>query len=237
MTRPPFHADHVGSLLRPPELREARAKAKAGELGATQLRSIEDACIVRAVKKQEEIGLQSITDGEFRREKYFTHFAQAVDGFGRAEGTVTYANAPARGTLLGSLGAVSSGATYTVDVTKGVSTLNGEIGFRVDEMLRRTTVERDLHVRCDLHRSEPRVAVLVAQEVSELQDQFRPRRHRPCLPRRERAAELCRIDEGRDPQTLFVHPQIVRSDDAIVLVDAHALSAPAPSRFTVSCTT
>jgi len=54
-----------------------------------------------------------------------------ASGSGWSEGTVTYANAPARGTLLGSLGAVSSGATYTVDVTKGVSTLNGEIGFRV----------------------------------------------------------------------------------------------------------
>jgi 5-methyltetrahydropteroyltriglutamate--homocysteine methyltransferase len=80
MTRPPFHADHVGSLLRPPELREARAKAKAGALGATQLRSIEDACIARAVKKQEEIGLQSITDGEFRRDFWHLDFLKQLDG-------------------------------------------------------------------------------------------------------------------------------------------------------------
>ena len=80
MNRPPFHADHVGSLLRPPELREARAKAKAGDLGATQLRSIEDACIVRAVKKQEEIGLQSITDGEFRRDFWHLDFLKQLDG-------------------------------------------------------------------------------------------------------------------------------------------------------------
>jgi 5-methyltetrahydropteroyltriglutamate--homocysteine methyltransferase len=80
MTRPPFHADHVGSLLRPPELREARAKAKTGALGATQLRSIEDACIVRAVKKQEEIGLQSITDGEFRRDFWHLDFLKQLDG-------------------------------------------------------------------------------------------------------------------------------------------------------------
>jgi len=80
MSRPPFHADHVGSLLRPPELREARAKAKAGALGATQLRSIEDACIARAVKKQEEIGLQSITDGEFRRDFWHLDFLKQLDG-------------------------------------------------------------------------------------------------------------------------------------------------------------
>ena len=68
MTRPPFHADHVGSLLRPPELRDARAKAKAGALDADELRAIEDRAIARAVKRQEEIGLQPITDGEFRRD-------------------------------------------------------------------------------------------------------------------------------------------------------------------------
>src|SRR3954465_5197095 len=80
MARPPFHADHVGSLLRPPELREAREKAKAGALGATQLRAIEDACIVRAVKRQEEIGLQSITDGEFRRDFWHLDFLKQIDG-------------------------------------------------------------------------------------------------------------------------------------------------------------
>ena len=80
MTRAPFHADHVGSLLRPQELREARAKAKAGEVGALQLRSLEDACITRAVKKQEEIGLESITDGEFRRDFWHLDFLKQLDG-------------------------------------------------------------------------------------------------------------------------------------------------------------
>jgi 5-methyltetrahydropteroyltriglutamate--homocysteine methyltransferase len=80
MPRPPFHADHVGSLLRPAELREARAKAKAGQLGAAQLRAIEDAAIVRAVNKQEEIGLQSVTDGEFRRDFWHLDFLKQLDG-------------------------------------------------------------------------------------------------------------------------------------------------------------
>jgi 5-methyltetrahydropteroyltriglutamate--homocysteine methyltransferase len=80
MKRPPFHADHVGSLLRPAELRDARAKAKAGALGAAQLSTLEDACIARAVRKQEEIGLESITDGEFRRDFWHLDFLKELDG-------------------------------------------------------------------------------------------------------------------------------------------------------------
>jgi 5-methyltetrahydropteroyltriglutamate--homocysteine methyltransferase len=80
MAKPPFHADQVGSLLRPAELREARAKAKAGQLDADKLRAIEDASIARAVAKQEEIGLQSITDGEFRRDFWHLDFLQELDG-------------------------------------------------------------------------------------------------------------------------------------------------------------
>src|SRR5205085_2352116 len=80
MTRPPFHADHVGSLLRPAELREARAKAKAGALATNELRAIEDRAIARAVRRQEEIGLQPITDGEFRRDFWHLDFLQQLDG-------------------------------------------------------------------------------------------------------------------------------------------------------------
>jgi len=86
MSRPPFRAEHVGSLLRPPSLLALRHADHTDE----ELRAAEDAAILDAIKLQEDVGLQSITDGEFRREKYFTHFAQAVDGFGRAEGTVTF---------------------------------------------------------------------------------------------------------------------------------------------------
>jgi 5-methyltetrahydropteroyltriglutamate--homocysteine methyltransferase len=80
MNRPPFHADQVGSLLRPAELRDARTKAKAGQLGAEQLRAVEDACIARAVKRQQEIGLESITDGEFRRDFWHLDFLKQLDG-------------------------------------------------------------------------------------------------------------------------------------------------------------
>src|SRR5437868_14380627 len=66
-TKPPFRADHVGSLLRPAPLKEARAKRERGEISTEQLKEVEDREIVKAIKKQEEIGLHSITDGEYRR--------------------------------------------------------------------------------------------------------------------------------------------------------------------------
>lgn len=77
---PPFRADHVGSLLRPPAIHEARAKVAAGELDAAHLRAVEDAEIAAAVKKLEATGMQSITDGEFRRAWFHLDFLRQVDG-------------------------------------------------------------------------------------------------------------------------------------------------------------
>ena len=78
--RPPFRADHVGSLLRPPELREARARAARGEIDRAALRAIEDQAIRGAVALQESVGLQSITDGEFRRDWWHIDFLRGFDG-------------------------------------------------------------------------------------------------------------------------------------------------------------
>ena len=80
MNRPPHHADQVGSLLRPPELRAARAKAKAGTLSAAGLREVEDRCIRRAVAKQQEIGLKAVTDGEYRRDYWHLDFIRQFEG-------------------------------------------------------------------------------------------------------------------------------------------------------------
>jgi 5-methyltetrahydropteroyltriglutamate--homocysteine methyltransferase len=79
-TTPPFRADHVGSLLRPPALKEARARRQRGEIGADDLKTIEDREIAKAIKKQEEVGLQSITDGEFRRSWWHLDFLWGLDG-------------------------------------------------------------------------------------------------------------------------------------------------------------
>ncbi len=79
-TTPPFRADQVGSLLRPPELREARAHAQADALSAAQLREVEDRCIRTAVARQEELGLRVVTDGEYRRDFWHLDFLRQLDG-------------------------------------------------------------------------------------------------------------------------------------------------------------
>ena len=80
MTQPPFRADQVGSLLRPPELVAARAKAKAGQISAEALRAVEDKCIREVVAKQESIGLAAVTDGEYRRDFWHLDFAKQLEG-------------------------------------------------------------------------------------------------------------------------------------------------------------
>ena len=89
---PPFRADHVGSLLRPPELKKARQDRAEGKISALDLQKLEDAAIRRVVAQQEQVGLQSITDGEFRREDFYTDFY--VRGLGgvevRMESTAAY---------------------------------------------------------------------------------------------------------------------------------------------------
>jgi len=77
---PPFRAEHVGSLLRPAELKEARARHERGELDDAGLREIEDACILRAIARQEEVGLNSITDGEYRRAFWHYDFLEHLPG-------------------------------------------------------------------------------------------------------------------------------------------------------------
>jgi 5-methyltetrahydropteroyltriglutamate--homocysteine methyltransferase len=79
-TSPPFRADHVGSLLRPPELLVARENFADGRIYADDLRAIEDAAITDAVKMQEEIGLMSATDGEFRRASWHMDFIYQLGG-------------------------------------------------------------------------------------------------------------------------------------------------------------
>ena len=78
--KPPFRADHVGSLLRPPELREARARRERGEIAAGELKATEDRAIETIIAKQESIGMRGITDGEFRREFWHIDFLAALDG-------------------------------------------------------------------------------------------------------------------------------------------------------------
>jgi 5-methyltetrahydropteroyltriglutamate--homocysteine methyltransferase len=103
-TTPPFRADHVGSLLRPPALLKAREDFTAGSIDAEELKGIEDEAIRDVVRKQEEVGLQSATDGEFRRASWHMDFIYQLGGittaqdhikvqFRNAEGTIEFSPA------------------------------------------------------------------------------------------------------------------------------------------------
>lgn len=80
LSGPPFRADHVGSLLRPPELLRAREDHRAGRISATELRQVEDAAIRRVAEKQREVGLDAVTDGEFRRGSWHMDFLCQIGG-------------------------------------------------------------------------------------------------------------------------------------------------------------
>jgi 5-methyltetrahydropteroyltriglutamate--homocysteine methyltransferase len=77
---PPFRADHVGSLLRTTPLKEARARREKGEIAADELKAVEDREIAAIIRKQENIGLQAVTDGEFRRAFWNYDFLGALSG-------------------------------------------------------------------------------------------------------------------------------------------------------------
>jgi 5-methyltetrahydropteroyltriglutamate--homocysteine methyltransferase len=79
-TKPPFRADHVGSLLRPAALKEARARRGRAEISPEELKAVEDREIEKVIRKQEEVGLRSVTDGEFRRAFWNYDFLGEVDG-------------------------------------------------------------------------------------------------------------------------------------------------------------
>src|SRR5262249_7196176 len=79
-TKPPFRADHVGSLLRPPALKEARARREKGEITPAELEAVEDREIEKAIARQEAVGLKSVTDGEFRRAFWNYDFLGALPG-------------------------------------------------------------------------------------------------------------------------------------------------------------
>jgi 5-methyltetrahydropteroyltriglutamate--homocysteine methyltransferase len=79
--RPPFRADHVGSLLRPPALRQAFRRHAVKEMGDEEFARLQDQCIREVVDLQTKVGLQVVTDGEFRRGSYWGRFVERTDGF------------------------------------------------------------------------------------------------------------------------------------------------------------
>ncbi len=77
---PPFRAEHIGSLLRPETLREGFRRLARGEIDEDGFRAVQDGCIRDAVAMQEAVGLEVVTDGEFRRTTYISHFVDSVEG-------------------------------------------------------------------------------------------------------------------------------------------------------------
>ena len=115
-TKPPFRADHVGSLLRPAAIKEARSRHAKGEIDDDALTSVEDSEIERVIKKQEEIGLEAVTDGEFRRSWWHLDFLWGLDGVTKLD--------------------MGTGITFAGTATRAEGTrVNGELGFSGHPMI------------------------------------------------------------------------------------------------------
>jgi 5-methyltetrahydropteroyltriglutamate--homocysteine methyltransferase len=116
-TTPPFRADHVGSLLRPPKLLKAREDRAAGRISDEELRTVEDEAIRDAVRSQEEIGLRAVTDGEFRRNTWHMDFVYALGGITTAEDTVAITFHNEQGDIQFTPAAVHVAAPVTLEET------------------------------------------------------------------------------------------------------------------------
>ena len=129
--RPPFRADHVGSLLRPASLLDARGRWQQGKISKDELKRLEDVAVREAVKLQEDIGLQSITDGDYRRDHWWVDFVSGIQGvkiaggmpvkFHNEGGDIEYA--PPRAEVTGKLARAAGGIsladfTFLKSVTK-----------------------------------------------------------------------------------------------------------------------
>ncbi len=105
-TSPPFRAEHVGSFLRPTEVAKARDDCAGGRISAAQLRAIEDKAITQAVRRQEEIGLEAVTDGEMRRRSWHMDFYYQIGGLARVDDKVQVPFQNEAGTVPVALGGV-----------------------------------------------------------------------------------------------------------------------------------
>ena len=132
-TSPPFRADHVGSLLRPRRLLQAREDVAAGRITADELRSVEDEEITRAVRMQEEVGLQSATDGEFRRASWHMDFIYALGGVSKAPGHLAVKFTNPSGTIEWTPAALHIGSKVRMAAARYVPLdqlgLSGQCGF------------------------------------------------------------------------------------------------------------
>lgn len=114
---PPFRADHVGSLLRPPELLRARAEHQAGRLSAAELRAAEDTAIADAARMQADLGLKGVTDGEFRRGSWHMDFLHRIGGVAPTGQALRIQFKNESGPVEAALGAFRIGGKLTLGAT------------------------------------------------------------------------------------------------------------------------
>jgi 5-methyltetrahydropteroyltriglutamate--homocysteine methyltransferase len=114
---PPFRADHVGSLLRPQRLLQARAEAAAGDLAPEKLKEIEDEAIREVVRAQREVGLRTATDGEFRRTTWHMDFIYQLGGVGQSDDKIKVQFHNADGTIEFETPALAVNAPITLPET------------------------------------------------------------------------------------------------------------------------
>ena len=138
-SKPFFRADHVGSLLRPQKLLEARASWKGGKLTFEALQNIEDEAIREVVKLQENVGLKAITDGEFRRENWWIDFISQIEGIVISEPDVSSEFKTDGG----------KGSGYIPKVVKTVSKITHN----------RSILERDLETLLKHTKETPKVTI------------------------------------------------------------------------------
>src|SRR5437667_1190442 len=116
-TNPPFRADHVGSLLRPAPLLAARAEHEQDWISGDTLRRVEDDCIRQAVRMQAELGLQGVTDGEFRRGSWHMDFLYRIGGVAKTDSKLRIQFRNEAGPVEAALGAFRIGGKLTLDKT------------------------------------------------------------------------------------------------------------------------
>src|SRR5262249_54647119 len=136
-TTPPFRADHVGSLLRPPELRQARDNHAAGKITAAELPAVEAAAITGAVALQEEVGPRSVTGGEFRRASWHMDFIYQIGGIGQVPGHLVSQFRNAGGTIEFTPPAIRVNRRVTMDKTifgEGFAVLQSIAGGAVPKL-------------------------------------------------------------------------------------------------------
>jgi 5-methyltetrahydropteroyltriglutamate--homocysteine methyltransferase len=151
---PPFRADHVGSLLRPSALLQARDEFADGRIDAGELRAIEDAAIRDVVRMQEDVGLRSATDGEFRRASWHMDFIYRLDGISKAPGNLKVEFRNEQGTI------EFTPAALHVDGKLGVGeTIFGEDFEFLKSLTTRTTPKQTIPSPSMVHYRGGRAAI------------------------------------------------------------------------------